>query len=97
MKGCCLICAHSLLASDEWIPSLRLQKQKESRACHLDSLFWAGTCGCQNLECKVKSAMQAYGQPSSSTQPPEEEPPDVECHICMDAEVEVESLPCKHR
>lgn len=43
------------------------------------------------------SAEQVYGQGSSSDWPSEEEPPDVECHICMDAEVEVQSLPCKHR
>ena len=41
--------------------------------------------------------MQAYGQPSSSVQPPEEDEPDMECHICMDADVEVRSLPCNHR
>ncbi|CAK0778985.1 hypothetical protein CVIRNUC_004676 [Coccomyxa viridis] len=40
---------------------------------------------------------QAYGQPSSSAQPPEEDEPDLECHICMDADVEVKSLPCNHR
>ena len=40
---------------------------------------------------------QVYGQGSNSGWPAEEEAPDVECHICMDAEVEVESLPCKHR
>ena len=44
-----------------------------------------------------KLLTQVYGQGTSSDWPADEEAPDVECHICMDAEVEVESLPCKHR
>ena len=50
-----------------------------------------------NLEQGWCCAVQAYGQPSSSAQHPEEEEPDLECHICMDADVEVKSLPCNHR
>lgn len=59
----------------------------------LSSVYSSNECSCLVVwEVMSRSSVQAH-----TWHEKQEEPPDMECHICMDADVEVEVDSCKHK